>query len=189
MSVPVLLSLPNGIVGREHMQTSDKIAFAALLTSILAIVVSIATPLTQLAYGRIKRQRNRLDLRVGTVGLGQVAVEAFFQADHGHQGLIATLHKVRPDGTHVVMFLPGIENRFTGEVREHGFEKEDSDLPRTVTMIPVEGGEPFRFMFAFIYYGHGTANPVTIDLSIKSRAGNNLGRYRKTVYPIDYGVE
>lgn len=171
------------------MQTSDQIAFAALLTSILAIVVSIATPLTQLAYRRIKRQRNRLDLRVGAVGPGQVGVEAFFQADHGYQGLIATLHKVRPDGTRVVMFLPGFENRFTGEVREHGFEEEDSDLPRTVAMIPVEGGEPFRFMFAFIYYGHGTANPLTIDLSIKSRAGNRLGRYRRTVYPIDYGVE
>ncbi|MFK0300300.1 hypothetical protein ACIQTU_13900 [Brevundimonas sp. NPDC090276] len=171
------------------MQTSDKIAFAALLTSILAIVVSIATPLIQLAYGRIQRQRNRLELRVGTVGLGQVAVEAFFQADHGHQGLIATLHKVRPDGARIVMFLPGTENRFTGEIREHGFEEEDSDLPRTVTMIPVEGGEPFRFMFAFIYYGHGTANPVTIDLSINSRVGNKLGRYRRTVYPVDYGVE
>lgn len=189
MSVLVLLSLPNDIVGREHMQTSDKIAIAALLTSLLAIVVSIATPLTQFAYGRIKRHRNRLDLRAGAVGLGQVAVEAFFQADHGHQGLIATLHKVRPEGTRVVMFLPGIENRFTGEVREHGFEKDDSDLPRTMAMIPVEGGEPFRFMFGFVYYGHGTANPVTIELSITSRAGKKLGRYRRTVYPIDYGVE
>lgn len=171
------------------MATSDKIAFAALLTSVLAIVVSIATPLTQFVYGRIKRQRNRLELRVDTVGPGQVAVEAFFRADHGHQGLVATLHEVRPDGTRVVMFLPGIENRFTGEVREHGFEAEDSDLPRTVVMIPVEGGEPFRFMFGFVYYGHGTANPVTINLSIKSRAGKQLGRYRRTVFPIDYGVE
>ena len=171
------------------MQTSDKIALAALLTSIIAILVSIGTPLAQFFYRRIERQRKRLDLRVGVVGPGQVAVEAFFQADHGHQGLIATLHNAQPDGTRIVMFLPGMENRFTGEIREHGFEKDDSDLPRTVAMIPVEGGERFRFMFAFVYYGHGTANPVTIDLSIRSRAGEKLGRYRKTVYPIDYGIE
>lgn len=170
------------------MQTSDKIALAALLTSILAIVVSIATPLAQFIYRRIERQRNRLELRVGTVGLGQVGVEAFFKADHGHQGLLATVHKVRPDGTSVVLFLPGTTNRLTGETTDHGYEQDEAELPRTVAMIPVEGGEPYRFMFALVYYGHGTANPVSIDVSISSRAGKHLGRYRRTVYPVDYGA-
>jgi len=130
------------IVAATPMQTSDKIAFAAFAVSALALLVSVAVPLTQFAYGRLKRQREKLQLRVGTVAPGQVAVEVIFQADHGYQGLLGTLHVVRPRDTRVVMFSPGVQNDFTGESTEHGFEDADTDLPRTVGMVPVEGEPP-----------------------------------------------